>query len=79
MKSIAPKERNRRKPNLYRLLAVGFALIILTGAILLTLPVSSAEGISTPFEDALLTATSAKPHLFPTNWNHKSQYHNLLR
>ena len=59
MKSIAPKERNRRKPNLYRLLAVGFALIILTGAILLTLPVSSAEGISTPFEDALLTATSA--------------------
>ncbi|MBQ2272197.1 MAG: Trk family potassium uptake protein [Clostridia bacterium] len=56
---MAPKERNRRKPNLYRLLAVGFALIILTGAILLTLPVSSAEGISTPFEDALLTATSA--------------------
>lgn len=59
MKSIAPKERNRRKPNLYRLLAIGFALIILTGAILLTLPISSAEGISTPFEDALLTATSA--------------------
>lgn len=59
MKSIAPKERNRKKPNLYRLLAIGFALIILTGAILLTLPVASAEGISTPFEDALLTATSA--------------------
>lgn len=59
MKSIAPKERNRKKPNLYRLLAIGFALIILTGAVLLTLPISSAEGISTPFEDALLTATSA--------------------
>ena len=59
MKSIAPKERNRRKPNLYRLLAIGFALIILTGAVLLTLPISSAEGISAPFEDALLTATSA--------------------
>lgn len=59
MKSIAPKERNRKKPNLYRLLAIGFALIILTGTVLLTLPISSAEGISTPFEDALLTATSA--------------------
>ena len=37
----------------------GFALVILVGAMLLTLPVSSAAGRWTPFLDALFTATSA--------------------
>ncbi len=37
----------------------GFAAVILAGAALLTLPVSSASGRWTPFLDALFTATSA--------------------
>jgi trk system potassium uptake protein TrkH len=42
-----------------KMLVIGFALIILTGAQLLTLPVSSATGQTTPWIDALFTATSA--------------------
>lgn len=42
-----------------KLSAVGFILIILFGAILLSLPISSRLGIRTPFIDALFTATSA--------------------
>ena len=37
----------------------GFLLIILAGALLLSLPVSSKSGTATPFLDALFTATSA--------------------
>jgi len=42
-----------------RQLAIGFALIILLGAVLLCLPVSSRTGSYTPFLNALFTATSA--------------------
>ncbi|MED4600446.1 TrkH family potassium uptake protein [Paenibacillus validus] len=42
-----------------QILVIGFALIILAGAGLLTLPVSAASGVPTPFLDALFTATSA--------------------
>lgn len=42
-----------------QILAMGFAAVILTGALLLMLPVSSAEHKVTPFIDALFTATSA--------------------
>lgn len=42
-----------------QILVLGFALIILIGATLLTLPVSSSNGTATPFIDALFTATSA--------------------
>jgi trk system potassium uptake protein len=42
-----------------KMLVIGFALIILIGAQLLTMPVSSANGQSTPWIDALFTATSA--------------------
>ena len=41
------------------LIAASFALVILTGAVLLTLPVSSREGEFTPFLNALFVATSA--------------------
>lgn len=41
------------------LLVLGFALMILVGAVLLTLPVSSAEGSWTSFTDALFTATTS--------------------
>ncbi len=42
-----------------RIVALSFALIILTGALLLTLPISSKSGESTPFLDCLFTATSS--------------------
>ncbi|WP_123043506.1 TrkH family potassium uptake protein [Cohnella candidum] len=42
-----------------KLLVLGFALIILVGAELLTLPIASAAGHSTRWIDALFTATSA--------------------
>lgn len=42
-----------------QILVVGFAMVILTGAILLTMPISSSNGGRTPFIDALFTSTSA--------------------
>lgn len=42
-----------------RILVLGFAAIIMAGALLLHLPVSSADGSRLPFLDALFTATSA--------------------
>lgn len=42
-----------------QILVIGFALIILIGGTLLSLPISSAKGESLPFLDALFTATSA--------------------
>lgn len=42
-----------------QILAIGFALIILTGAILLSLPISSRNGGSFDFINGLFTATSA--------------------
>ena len=42
-----------------RIIAVVFLLIILTGALLLTLPAASRDGVSCGFRPALFTATSA--------------------
>ena len=42
-----------------RILSMGFAVVILIGAGLLKLPVSAANGISTPFIDCLFVSTSA--------------------
>ncbi|OBZ09323.1 TrkH family potassium uptake protein [Bacillus sp. FJAT-26390] len=42
-----------------RILVSGFALIILLGAVLLSMPFASASGERLPFIDALFTATSA--------------------
>ncbi|MFB9327385.1 TrkH family potassium uptake protein [Paenibacillus aurantiacus] len=42
-----------------RILVTGFALIILLGGFLLTLPFASRDGSYTPFIDAVFTATSA--------------------
>ena len=47
---------NLRPP---QILVMGFAAVILTGALLLTLPISSNDGHSLRFLDALFTATSA--------------------
>ncbi|MBO5248679.1 MAG: Trk family potassium uptake protein [Clostridia bacterium] len=59
MKRLVPTEKSRRKRNLYRPLVLGFLLIILAGALLLMLPISSADGKTTPFINTLFTATSA--------------------
>lgn len=42
-----------------QILALGFALVILVGSILLTLPIASNSGMRTNYIDALFTATSA--------------------
>lgn len=42
-----------------QVLVIGFATVILMGAILLSLPAAAADGKPTPFLDALFTATSA--------------------
>lgn len=42
-----------------KIIALGFLIIILAGAFLLTLPVSSRSGVSCGFRPALFTATSA--------------------
>ena len=43
----------------FQLIILGFAGVILLGAIILMLPVSSAEGVMTPFNQTLFTSTSA--------------------
>lgn len=43
----------------FQLIIAGFAAVILTGALLLMLPISSRTGQVTPFNDALFTSTSA--------------------
>jgi trk system potassium uptake protein TrkH len=47
------------KKNPYLIFLYGFATIILTGTILLTLPAASNNGKSVGFINALFTATSA--------------------
>lgn len=55
-----PKGRNPSKAmNPTKIIALVFAVMILLGAILLTLPVSSRSGVSCGFRPALFTATSA--------------------
>lgn len=43
----------------FQIIIIGFLLLILTGALLLMLPISSQSRSVTPFADALFTATSA--------------------
>lgn len=42
-----------------QILVLGFALVILTGAVLLSLPIATKSGVSTPFVDCIFTSTSA--------------------
>lgn len=53
------KIENKRKLSPVQVLAIGFAIVIFVGAILLSLPISSREGIRTPFIDCIFTSTSA--------------------
>jgi len=48
-----------RRPNAVQTLALGFALLILAGACLLSLPIASRTGESIPWTNAVFTAASA--------------------
>ena len=56
-----PEEILRRKRRLssFQIIISGFVGVILLGALLLMLPVSTTEGCITPFNETLFTATSA--------------------
>lgn len=56
---ILENERRTRRLSPPQIIALGFLAVIFIGGILLSLPVSSADGESLPFENALFTATSA--------------------
>lgn len=49
--------KNNKSP--FRIIIVGFLLVILLGSLLLMLPISTKTGIHTPFLHALFTSTSA--------------------
>ena len=57
--SKAPIRPKSKATNPTKTIALVFAGIILLGALLLTLPVASRDGISCGFRPALFTATSA--------------------
>ena len=50
---------HKKNKSPFRVIILGFLLVILLGSFLLMLPVSTQQGISTPFLDALFTSTSA--------------------
>lgn len=52
-------KKPKRKLNSAAVLAVGFLAVILVGALLLMLPISSSSGKATPFEDCIFTSVSA--------------------
>ena len=56
-----PKKIIRRKHRLssFQTITLGFAGVILLGALLLMLPISTIAGCVTPFNETLFTATSA--------------------
>ena len=49
--------KNNKSP--FRVIILGFLLVILMGSFLLMLPISTQDGVSTPFWEALFTSTSA--------------------
>ncbi len=53
------KAKQRKRLNASQIIVLGFIGIILLGALLLMLPISSASGEATPFLDALFTATTS--------------------
>lgn len=50
---------NKKKLSSFQIILIGFAVVILLGAILLAMPFSSASGEFTPFIDTFFTSTSA--------------------
>lgn len=58
-KQFMSNVRARRRISSFQIIILGFAGVILLGALLLMLPVSTRSGVVTPFTDALFTSTSA--------------------
>ena len=55
-----PKRSNiKKRLSTFQVILLGFAGVILLGALLLMMPISSAERVVTPFNEALFTSTSA--------------------
>ncbi|MCX7923459.1 MAG: TrkH family potassium uptake protein [Clostridia bacterium] len=61
MQKITFRNKNNKLLNIAptRIIVFSFAILILTGSFLLTLPIAAKNGQSTPFLDCLFTATSA--------------------
>jgi len=53
------KKRFKNKFTPVQILAIGFAILIFTGAFLLSLPIASKNGVRTNFLDCIFTSTSA--------------------
>ena len=49
--------RKKKKMSSFEMIAFGFAGVILFGAIILMLPISSSAGVVTTFDKTLFTAT----------------------
>ncbi|MBE6788914.1 MAG: Trk family potassium uptake protein [Ruminococcaceae bacterium] len=56
---MAEKPKIKRRLSSFQIIILGFAAVILIGALVLMLPISSQGGQVTPFSDALFTSTSA--------------------
>ena len=71
--------RKRFSLSSFQLIILGFAALILVGAVLLTLPISTRDRSATPFGEALFTATSAGcvtglvVHDTATHWSYFGQ------
>ncbi len=56
---MAGPTKQKRKLNPFQFMILGFAAVILVGALLLMLPIASRDGNVTPFNETLFTSTSA--------------------
>lgn len=56
---MAKLPRGKRRLSSFQIIILGFAAVILLGALLLMLPISSKARVITPFNETLFTATSA--------------------
>ncbi len=56
---LSGKKRHPILSTPVRMISVSFLLVVITGTLLLTLPICNRQGVWTPFTDALFTATSA--------------------
>ena len=59
MRRTKKQLKNKRHLSPTQIIMLGFIALILVGALLLSLPISSQNGVSTPLSDSLFTATSA--------------------
>lgn len=59
MKNLLHNKKEHQHITSFQVIFLGFFLVILTGSLILMLPWATRSGTSTPFLDALFTATSA--------------------